>query len=155
MGADFPGWANGMELSTECFATCGSIPWRAWTDLPYLKTGRGGLLLTARLDEGRLVALDTRLNMLEVGAQFDRQHEPLHLRRLVGQVGWQSKAGAQWVKVERLSLQPAAGAVIGPLSGQVGWSKNGSFQLTADELQLVPLRPLLARCRSSPPCKIA
>ncbi|MGA7949675.1 MAG: YhdP family protein [Thiobacillaceae bacterium] len=116
----------------------------AWTDLPYLKTGRGGLLMTARMDRGRIVAVDARLNMLEVGGQFDPQHAPLNLRRLVGEVGWQSKAGTQSIKVGGLSLQPTAGASIGPLNGQVSWAGNGSVQLTADVLQLASLRPLLA-----------
>ncbi|HYP67458.1 MAG TPA: YhdP family protein [Thiobacillaceae bacterium] len=116
----------------------------AWSDLPYLKAGRGGVALTGRMDKGQIVALDARLNMLEVDAQVDPQHAPLHLRRLVGEVGWESKAGAHWVRLGGLSLQPAAGAVIGPLNGQASWARDGSFQLAVDELQLTSLRPLLA-----------
>lgn len=116
----------------------------AWADLPYVKSGHGGIALTAQLDKGRITGLDARLNMLELSAQIEPQHAPLHLRRLEGQVGWQAKGPTQWLKASGLSLQLAGGSVIGPLNGQVGWAGNGSFQFAVDNLDLVPLRPLLA-----------
>ncbi|MGA7180954.1 MAG: YhdP family protein [Thiobacillaceae bacterium] len=113
-----------------------------WVDLSYVKSGRGGAVLIAQLQKGRIVSVDARLNMVGVTAQSDKQSAPMRLQKLVGLIGWQSNNNGQIVKMGGLSFQPESSPLVGPINGQFGWSASG-YQVAVDEFELSTLKRVI------------
>jgi uncharacterized protein (TIGR02099 family) len=113
-----------------------------WVHVPYIASGRGGLVLAAQIHKGQIDDIEMRLNMIGVSAQADEQSAAIRLRKLVGQLGWKSNPDGHIVQATGLSFLPEAGLAVGPINAQLGWTRTG-YQVALGDLDLSALTPLV------------